>query len=97
MTNINALFFFPLFFPFFLFFFYIHIVNIVDRSYDGPIYTDFSFGTEKRIFLLLLEKKRVMVILRLFWRRGSVRIRTTPSFSSVAGVCEGILLGKLRG
>lgn len=38
-----------------------------------------------------------MVILRLFWRRGSVRIRTTPSFSSVAGVCEGILLGKLRG
>lgn len=57
MTNINALFFFPLFFPFFLFF-YIHIVNIVDRSYDGPIYTDFSFGTEKRIFLLLLEKKR---------------------------------------
>lgn len=96
MTNINALFFFPLFFPFFLFF-YIHIVNIVDRSYDGPIYTDFSFGTEKRIFLLLLEKKRVMVILRLFWRRGSVRIRTTPSFSSVAGVCEGILLGKLRG
>lgn len=46
------------FFPLFSFFFYIHIVNIVDRSYDGPIYTDFSFGTEKRIFLLLLEKKR---------------------------------------
>lgn len=48
MTNINALFFFRLFF---LIFFFFNIVNIVDRAYDGR-YTDFCFGAE-RVFLLL--------------------------------------------